>query len=64
MSGLLNRADVDTIYVCTDSGVKRVHLPPGGADGRGKERTAVAWIDSRWDEILPGRPGAKDLAEH
>lgn len=40
VSGLLNREDVDTIYVCTDSGARgRIHLPSGRTAGRceGKE---------------------------
>ena len=35
VKGLLNREDVDTIYVCTDSGREGgIHLPSGGTDGR------------------------------
>lgn len=66
VSGLLNRTDVDTIYVCTDSTGRRIHLPSGRAAGRrkGKNRRRV-WIDSQTEEeILRGIKEAKDLKEY
>ena len=66
VSRLLNRPDVDTIYICTDPDGRRVHLPPGGADGRvkGKTRKRV-WIDSQTEEeILRGIREAKDWSEY
>ena len=48
VKGLLKRADVDTIYVCTDSGREGEYiyrLVEQEADVRGKQRRRV-WIDS------------------
>ena len=48
VSGLLNRPDVDTIYVCTDSGREGEYiyrLVEQMANVRGKNRLRV-WIDS------------------
>ena len=68
VSGLLNREDVDTIYVCTDSGregeyiyrlVDRMAKVP---DTKKKLRV---WIDSQTeDEICRGIREAKPLAEY
>lgn len=67
VSGLLNRPDVDTIYVCTDSGREGEYiyrLVEQQAGVHGKERRRV-WIDSQTEEeILRGIREAKDLAEY
>ena len=67
VSGLLNRADVDTIYVCTDSGREGEYiyrLVEQMAGVKGKKRRRV-WIDSQTEEeILRGVREAKDLAEY
>ena len=67
VSGLLNRSDVDTIYVCTDSGregeyIYRLVEQMAGVKGKNRRRV---WIDSQTeDEILRGVREAKDLAEY
>ncbi len=67
VSGLLNRPDVDTIYVCTDSGregeyIYRLVEQMSGV--RGKRRKRV-WIDSQTqEEIQRGIREAKDLSEY
>ena len=57
VSGLLNREDVDTIYVCTDSGREGEYiyrLVERQANVHGKTRRRV-WIDSQTEEeILRG----------
>ncbi len=67
VSGLLNRPDVDVIYVCTDSGREGEYiyrLVEQMAGVRGKERRRV-WIDSQTEEeILRGIREAKDLSEY
>lgn len=67
VSGLLNRPDVDTIYVCTDSGREGEYiyrLVEQMAEVRGKRRLRV-WIDSQTEEeILRGIREAKDLSEY
>lgn len=67
VSGLLNRKDVDTIYVCTDSGREGEYiyrLVEQEAHVQGKERKRV-WIDSQTEEeILRGIREAKDLSEY
>lgn len=67
VKGLLNRADVDTIYVCTDSGREGEYiyrLVEQEAKVHGKNRRRV-WIDSQTeDEILRGVREAKDLSEY
>ncbi len=67
VSGLLNREDVDTIYVCTDSGREGEYiyrLVEQQARVRGKERKRV-WIDSQTEEeILRGIREAKDLSAY
>lgn len=64
---LLNRKDVDTIYVCTDSGREGEYiyrLVEQMADVHGKQRRRV-WIDSQTEEeILKGVRTAKDLSEY
>ena len=67
VSGLLNRADVDTIYVCTDSGregeyIYRLVVQMAGVQGKKQKRV---WIDSQTEEeILRGIREAKDLSEY
>lgn len=67
VSGLLNRPDVDTIYVCTDSGREGEYiyrLVEQQAGVHGKERRRV-WIDSQTEEeIMRGIREAKDLKEY
>lgn len=67
VSSLMKRADVSTIYVCTDSGregeyIYRLVEQMSGVTG--KERRRV-WIDSQTEEeILRGIREAKDLKEY
>ena len=65
VSGLLNREDVDTIYVCTDSGREGEYiyrLVEQEAHVEGKTRKRV-WIDSQTEEeIIRGIKEAKDLS--
>lgn len=67
VSGLLNRADVDTIYVCTDSGregeyIYRLVAQMAGVQGKKQKRV---WIDSQTEEeILRGIREAKELSEY
>lgn len=67
VSSILNREDVDTIYVCTDSGREGEYiyrLVEQEAHVTGKERRRV-WIDSQTEEeILRGIREAKDLSEY
>ncbi|HAX50806.1 DNA topoisomerase [Muricomes intestini] len=67
VSGLLTRDDVDTIYVCTDSGREGEYiyrLVEQEAHVEGKQRRRV-WIDSQTEEeILRGIREAKDLSEY
>ena len=67
VSNLLNRSDVDTIYVCTDSGREGEYiyrLVEQMAGVKGKDRRRV-WIDSQTEEeILRGIHEAKDLSEY
>lgn len=64
---LLQREDVDTIYVCTDSGregeyIYRLVDQMIGVEGKIKKRV---WIDSQTEEeILRGIKEAKDLSEY
>lgn len=64
---LLTREDVDTIYVCTDSGregeyIYRLVDAMVGVTGKSKKRV---WIDSQTEEeILRGIREAKDLSEY
>ena len=68
VSGLLNRDDVDTIYVCTDSGregeyiYRLVDKQAKVSDKKDKRRV---WIDSQTEEeILRGIKEAKPLSEY
>lgn len=67
VSRLLNRQDVDCIYVCTDSGREGEYiyrLVEQMAGVKGKTRRRV-WIDSQTEEeILRGIREAKDLSEY
>ncbi len=67
VSGLLNREDVETIYVCTDSGREGEYiyrLVEQQAHVTGKKRRRV-WIDSQTEEeIIRGIKEAKDLSEY
>ena len=69
VSGLLNRNDVETIYVCTDSGregeyIYRLVEQMSGPEVRKKDRRRV-WIDSQTEEeILRGIREAKDLSSY
>lgn len=67
VSGLLNREDVETIYVCTDSGREGEYiyrLVEQQAKVEGKLRKRV-WIDSQTEEeIKRGIKEAKDLSEY
>ena len=63
----MNRDDVDTIYVCTDSGregeyIYRLVAQEAGVKGKKEKRV---WIDSQTEEeILRGIKEAKDLKEY
>ncbi len=67
VSGLLNREDVEIIYVCTDSGREGEYiyrLVERQANVHDKIRKRV-WIDSQTEEeILRGIREAKDLSEY
>lgn len=67
VSRLLNRPDVETIYVCTDSGREGEYiyrLVERQAGVRGKQRRRV-WIDSQTEEeILRGIKEAKELSAY
>ncbi len=67
VSGLLNRPDVEIIYVCTDSGREGEYiyrLVEQQAHVTGKIRKRV-WIDSQTEEeILRGIREAKDLSAY
>ena len=67
VSGLLNREDVETIYVCTDSGREGEYIYRLVAMMAGvKEKTQKrVWIDSQTEEeILRGISEAKDISEY
>ena len=67
VTGLMKRDDVDTIYVCTDSGregeyIYRLVEQMSGVTGKVRKRV---WIDSQTEEeILRGVKEAKDLSEY
>ena len=67
VKGLLNRPDVDTIYVCTDSGREGEYiyrLVAQMAGVKDKEQRRV-WIDSQTEEeILRGIREAKDISSY
>lgn len=67
VKSILTRADVDLIYVCTDSGregeyIYRLVEEQAGVTGKQRKRV---WIDSQTEEeILRGIQNAKDLTEY
>ncbi len=67
VAGILNRKDVDTIYVCTDSGregeyIYRLVAQEAGVTGKEQKRV---WIDSQTEEeILRGIREAKDISAY
>lgn len=67
VKGVLTRPDVDTIYVCTDSGregeyIYRLVRQMAGVTGKTEKRV---WIDSQTEEeILKGIKTAKDISEY
>lgn len=67
VAGLLTREDVETIYVCTDSGregeyIYRLVEQQAGVKNKKQKRV---WIDSQTEEeILRGIKEAKDLSEY
>ena len=67
VKGLLNREDVDTIYVCTDSGregeyIYRLVAQMAGVHGKKEKRV---WIDSQTEEEIMRRiREAKDLSAY
>ncbi len=67
VSGLLKRQDIETIYVCTDSGregeyIYRLVEQMAGVSGKKRKRV---WIDSQTEEeIRRGVAEAKDLSEY
>ncbi len=68
VSGLLNREDVEHIYVCTDSGregeyiYRLVDMMAGVSDAKDKRRV---WIDSQTEEeIMRGIREAKPIGEY
>ena len=67
VKGLLNREDVDTIYVCTDSGregeyIYRLVAQMAGVHGKKEKRV---WIGSQTEEeIMRGIREAKDLSAY
>ena len=67
VSGLLNRKDVETIYVCTDSGregeyIYRLVAMMAGVKDKKQKRV---WIDSQTEEeIIRGIKEAKDISEY
>ena len=67
IKGIMTREDIDTIYVCTDSGregeyIYRLVDQMVGVKGKIKKRV---WIDSQTEEeILRGIREAKDLSEY
>lgn len=67
VKGLLNRPDVSTIYVCTDSGREGEYiyrLVAQMAEVKGKEQKRV-WIDSQTEEeIIRGIKEAKELSAY
>ena len=67
VKGLLTRSDVNTIYVCTDSGregeyIYRLVEQMAGVQGKDRKRV---WIDSQTEEeILRGIREARDLSAY
>lgn len=68
VSSLLNRQDIDTIYVCTDSGREGEYIyrlvDQQANVGQNKKKKRV-WIDSQTkEEVIRGVREAKDLSEY
>jgi len=68
VSSLLNRQDIDTIYVCTDSGREGEYIyrlvDQQANVGKNKKKKRV-WIDSQTkEEVIRGVREAKDLSEY
>ena len=67
VKGILNRTDIETIYVCTDSGregeyIYRLVAQMAGVRGKKEKRV---WIDSQTEEeIMRGIREAKDLSAY
>jgi len=67
VKNILNRDDVETIYVCTDSGregeyIYRLVRQEAHVTGKNERRV---WIDSQTEEeILKGIKNAKDISEY
>lgn len=68
VKGLLNREDVDTIYICTDSGREGEYiyrLVDQMAEVPDTKKKLRVWIDSQTeDEIMRGIREAKPMAEY
>ena len=67
VKGLLNREDVDTIYVCTDSGREGEYIYRLVAQMAGvrRKKEKRVWIDSQTEEeIMRGIREAKDLSAY
>ena len=68
VKGLLNREDVDTIYVCTDSGREGEYiyrLVDQQANVSKDKKKKRVWIDSQTkEEVIRGVKEAKDLSEY
>ena len=67
VSNILNRQDVDTIYVCTDSGREGeyIYRLVDSMAGSPKKQKRRVWIDSQTEEaILNGIKEAKPLEEY
>ena len=68
VSSLLNREDIDTIYVCTDSGREGEYiyrLVDQQANVSKDKKKIRVWIDSQTkEEVIRGVKEAKDLSEY
>lgn len=68
VSSLLNREDIDTIYVCTDSGREGEYiyrLVDQQANVSKNKKKKRVWIDSQTkEEVIRGVKEAKDLSEY
>ena len=67
VSNILNREDVDVIYVCTDSGREGeyIYRLVDNMAGNPKKMKKRVWIDSQTEEaILNGIKQAKDISEY
>ena len=68
VASLLNREDIDTIYVCTDSGREGEYiyrLVDQEAHVSSQKKKKRVWIDSQTkEEVIRGVKEAKDLSEY